>query len=555
MESSPAGRHSLTRLQVALRLHRDFILILGLAVAFRAMALLVFRPGGYLGEMSDFGYYRLLLSFSSQGFYPLIDFWVEYPPIIPWLLVGLYRLSLLIPAWLQPGTGFYLLLGSFLTLVEAGNLILLYGIARRLHGQDCALRLCWIYALLLIPVLTLFGWFDGLALLFLLWAVLLTLDRKPVGSGVAIALGFMTKLVPIAALPAAFQHLRRASERLRLLLATLATLLLVAAPFLFTRPQYLIQSLKSPVIRSTWETIWALIDGYYSFGVAGGVDRFDPAMAGAAQHPTRLPWLVITTGFILFCLFLFTRRVDWSDCRRVVAFTALTQNLLTLYFKGYSPQFLIMLLPFILLLIPGWRGIAYILLLSAINLVEYPIYFLVLPDEHWLLTGTVILRTLVLIVVSVEYGAQVYGRRVSERVWQRLAAVITGLVLLVGATGAIFGFQAYAQVRYDASPHRAAMELLQQQATPGALLVTDDQAVHEELYPFLHSRLTVRLLETHDWLPSWEPRLAAAAAEPPGQLWVYARAGSPLHGWLAGRYPAVTDRSFGDWRLTGWDTQ
>ncbi len=150
-------------------------------------------------------------------------------------------------------------------------------------------------------------------------------------------------------------------------------MLLIAAPFLATGPEYPCKSLKSPVIRSTWETVWALIDGYYSYGVAGGVDRFDPQMAGEAQHPTRLPWLVITTAFCLFYLYLFTRRVDWSDKRRVVAFTALTQNLLTLYFKGYSPQFLVMLLPFVLLLIPGWRKIAYVLLLSAVNLVEYPV--------------------------------------------------------------------------------------------------------------------------------------------------------------------------------------
>ena len=98
-------------------------------------------------------------------------------------------------------------------------------------------------------------------------------------------------------------------------------------------------------------------------------------MAGAAQHPTRLPWTFITIGFVLFYLALYTRTVDWSDGRRAVAFTALTQNLLTLYLKGYSPQFLVMLLPFVLLLIPGWRGIAYALLLSVVNLVEYPIYF------------------------------------------------------------------------------------------------------------------------------------------------------------------------------------
>src|SRR5512137_503586 len=87
-----------------MRRHREFALVLILAMALRAMAVLVFRPGGYLGEMSDFGYYRLLLSMTNQGYLPLVDFWTEYPPVFPWLMLGLYRLSLLIPAWLTPGT-------------------------------------------------------------------------------------------------------------------------------------------------------------------------------------------------------------------------------------------------------------------------------------------------------------------------------------------------------------------------------------------------------------------------------------------------------------------
>src|SRR5690606_15813112 len=113
------------------------------------------------------------------------------------------------------------------------------------------------------------------------------------------------KLVPIAALPATLLHLERAGQRLRAIAGAVLSTLLLAAPFLVLAPAFLIQSMKSPVIRSTWETVWALIDGYYSFGVAGGWNRFDPAMAGGAQHPTRLPWLAITLVFIVGYLALF----------------------------------------------------------------------------------------------------------------------------------------------------------------------------------------------------------------------------------------------------------
>ncbi|MBN1137873.1 MAG: DUF2029 domain-containing protein, partial [Anaerolineae bacterium] len=544
-------------IRARLQQHREFVLVLILAMALRAMAVLVFRPGGYLGEMSDFSFYRLLLGMTNQGYYPLVHFWTEYPPVFPWLMLGLYRLSLLIPPWVGPGTWFYLLLSMALVAVEAGNLIVLYAIGRRLFGNDgraglspspdlspkgeeMAVRVCWIYTALLIPILTVFGWFDGLALLFLLLAVLFTLDRRPIVAGAAAGVGFMTKLTPIAALPAAFLHLSRLSQRARLLIAAALVVLLIAAPFLATGPDYLLQSLKSSTIRSTWETAWALIDGYYSYGVAGGVDRFDPQMAGAAQHPTRLPWLAITIAFCLFYLYLFTRRVDWRDGRRVVAFAALTQNLLTLYSKGYSPQFLVMLLPFVLLLIRGWRGVAYVLLLSAVNLVEYPIYFVVLPDQHWLLTGTVLARTLILVILSAEYAAQVYGWRISERAWSRLAVGTTALVVVLGLVGTVAGFQAYAHGRYEASPHRPAIEALKGQAQAGATVVVDDQNTYEQVYPFLHSRFRLAQVETFDYLPPWEPRLEDLVAGANGPVWIYAPADSPLLVWMAERYRPLT---------------
>ncbi len=533
--------------------HRQFALILVLFLAFRLAAVWVFKPGGYLGELSDFGYYRLLLSFTNQGFLPLIDFWVEYPPIFPWLMLGLYRLSLLVPAWSQPGAWFYMTLSTFLVLVEAANLAVLYAVARRLHGQGRAVRLAWVYSALLAPVLTLFGGFDSLALLFLLLSVWWTLGQKPILGGIAAGLGFMTKLVPIVALPAAWQHMSGLPRRLRLILAALLSILAVAAPFLLTAPKTLLQSLRSPMARSSWETIWALIDGYYSFGVAGGWNRFDPTTAGAAQHPTHIPWLLVSALFLLLYLFLFTRRVEWSDGRRVVAFTALGLGLLLLYSKGYSPQFVVLLLPFILLLIPGWRGVAYALLLSLLNLAEYPVYFLLLPGREWFLTGAVLLRTLLWVVLCLEYAAQIYGWKVPDRSWNRLAAGVTALVLVAGIAGAALGLPAYAQSRYEASPHRPAIDTLRREAAPGASLVVGEMDTYEALYPFLRKQLRLSLLETYDYLPAWEPRLAAQVEGARGPIWLYAPADSAMNGWMSEHYQSLVRYDLGDWLLTCWE--
>ena len=372
------------------------------------------------------------------------------------------------------------------------------------------------------------------------------------GAGLTAGLGFMAKLVPVVALPAAWLHLPAWSQRARLAAAFALVVLLIALPFLLAGPDQFLPAFTTVLDRGSWETVWALVDGYYSFGVAGGPDRFDPADAGAAQHPSALPTLPITIAFGLFYLWLLTRRAAWQERRVAVAFVALSQNLLLLYNRGYSPQFLVMVLPFVLLLLPAWRGVLYALLLSAASLVEYPIYFVVLPDEPWLLTGAVLLRTLLLVILSLEFAAQVYAWRVSQRRWRQVAVGTLALTLLLAVAGGVAGFRAYWQARYQASPHHAAMEMLSASAAPGASVVVDEQEVYEQLYPYLHRRFAVRSVETHDYLPAWEPRLEAASRKA-GELWLYARAGSPLYAWLATHRSLLSEHDFDGWVLSAWE--
>ncbi len=361
----------------------------------------------------------------------------------------------------------------------------------------------------------------------------------------------MSKLVPAVALPATWLHLPAWSERARLVAAFVLVVLLIALPFLLASPAHFLPAFTTSLDRGSWETVWALLDGYYSFGVAGGPDRFDPADAGAAQHPSALPTLPITVAFGLSYLWLLTRRAAWREQRVAVAFVALSQNLLLLYSRGYSPQFLVMVLPFVLLLLPAWRGVLYTLLLSAASLVEYPIYFLVLPDEPWLLAGAVLLRTLLLVILSLEFAAQVYAWRVSQQRWRQVAVGSLALSLVLALAGGVAGFRAYWQARYEASPHHAAMEALAASAPRGASVIVDEQDVYEHLFPYLHRRFRVRSVETHDYLPAWEPRLEAAAREA-GELWLYARDGSPLHAWLAAHRSLLSEQDFGGWVLSAW---
>jgi hypothetical protein len=523
-------------------------------VAFRLMAVLLVKPGGYVTTLSDFTFYRLLASYASQGFYPSVDYWMEYQPIFPWIPVGIYRLSLFLPNWGGPGFWFNLLLGTFFLLSETANLALIYLIGRRLHGQEVAVRLAWIYSLLFVPLLIMLGWFDVFGLTFLLLALYLTLIRRPLASGAVAGLGFLVKLLPIVVVPVAFWREPTWRQRAILVAVTLLTIVVVALPFALLNPDLFTLSWTINLKRSSWETVWALLEGYTSYGKAGGANRFDPAAAGAEQHPGTLPWVLISAGFALIYLWLWTRPTDWNDDRRAVAFTGLTVNLLTVYLKGYSPQFLVWLLPFTILLLPGLRGVVYALLLSVVNLVESPLYFTVLPGQSWLLVGAVLARTGLLLLLSVEYGRMALSEPISARWSRRLCLGAAVLLAIFGLVAVPFAYDAFYQGRLATSPYRPAIEVLAAEVDPGARVIIGDQDAFDATYAFLHSRFDVTSVQTDWWYPDWEPRLARAI-DGHGQTWVYAPAGSPLHAWLAERYPPLSSAELDGWKLSGWDTR
>jgi hypothetical protein len=534
-------------------------------VAFRLMAVLLVRPGGYITTLSDFTFYRLLASYASQGFYPAVDYWIEYPPIFPWIAIGIYRLSVLLPNWGDPGFWFNVLLGTFFAMAETANLVLLYLIGKHLHGQRVAICIAWIYALLFVPLLVMLGWFDVFGLTFLLLALYLLLVRRPLLSGALAGFGFLVKLLPIVVLPVAFWREPTWRRRVLLVVVTVLTIVVVALPFFLLNPELFSLSLTVSFKRGSWETIWALLEGYTSFGQAGGANRFDPAQAGALQHPSTLPWGLITAGFALIYLYLWIaakdklqgggeKPQDATSARiafRAVAFTGLTLNLATLYLKGYSPQFVVWLLPFVLLLLPDLRGLLYALLLSAINLVESPLYFTMLPDQAWLLTAAVLARTGLLILLAIEYARMALGEPISHLWSRRFSLGAVAVLAILGLVATPFAYRAFFENRLAVSPYQPVVEVLHSEASPGARLVIADQEAFDATYAVLHRRLDVTSVQIHGDFPDWQPRLARAV-EGYTQIWLYAPADSPLDAWLAERYAPLARHEFDGWLLTGW---
>src|SRR5512144_311234 len=74
--------------------HSQFIMI--------ALAFLIFRlllPFGFSTHGPEISTYMRWGTLADGHLYPYVNYWSEYPPLFSWSVLGLYRLSTLIPAW------------------------------------------------------------------------------------------------------------------------------------------------------------------------------------------------------------------------------------------------------------------------------------------------------------------------------------------------------------------------------------------------------------------------------------------------------------------------
>ena len=181
-----------------------------------------------------------------------------------------------------------------------------------------------------------------------------------------------------------------------------ATVLVLGIPLYLLNSRLVWASLIINSVREPWQTVWALIAGNYRYGIAP-LDMRDLDWQPVASASGGIPWPLVTIVFGLVYAFAYTRRFDWRRPKNVVTFTGFTVLLFMLYSKGYSPQWLGWVLVFVALLLPNLRGAFYAIVTSLVNLLEANVFFTMVPDEHWLLVVTVSVRTIVFLMLAVEF--------------------------------------------------------------------------------------------------------------------------------------------------------
>jgi hypothetical protein len=104
-----------------------------------------------LGHVNSL-FFLLLARESEFGRLPLIHFWIEYPPVYPWLTVAIHQVATLIPPFHRAGL-FLAILPIVNSIFETLNLVLVYLVGARPFGASVSARapggdrIAWILAL------------------------------------------------------------------------------------------------------------------------------------------------------------------------------------------------------------------------------------------------------------------------------------------------------------------------------------------------------------------------------------------------------------------------
>lgn len=293
---------------------------------------------------------------------PYRDYWVEFPPVWPLLTASVSALTDEFTTWAG-------LIFILMTATDVGNVLLLRQLGTNLHDAETGIALSWVYAILAAP-LVMTAWNFEVLVLFTMLGALWWL-RQPTRSGLMMALGILTKYIPLLVLPTVWKY-RPRTEAIRTTLIALGVAGIVLVGLVVWGGQMAFTALTVQFDKPSYQTVWALIDGNYTTGsFPGGDARYDAEASAVAQtgNPAVIPGWLRLIPFALLGLWLFRREMP------PLAFLTLTLVLFMLWSQGWSPQWLVTLSPFILLNFPTRIGVLLVLTLTMGAFLEYPVLF------------------------------------------------------------------------------------------------------------------------------------------------------------------------------------
>jgi hypothetical protein len=198
------------------------------------------------------------------------------------------------------------------------------------------------------------------------------LQDKTALSGVSVGIGLLTKWFPAFLLPGLLRY-RPGKASIKVILISIAILGVVLGALWLASPQMTEASLISQPTRTSWQTVWAYLDGNRVTGFFVYRDwRYDPDQAYVLRgNPARIPTKLTLAAFCLVGLFFFWRVKNLGE-KSLIAFLGITSALFFMWSPGWSPQWILYILPLILLTLVFDQSVILSVTLVIITMFEWP---------------------------------------------------------------------------------------------------------------------------------------------------------------------------------------
>jgi len=300
---------------------------------------------------------------------PFIDFWTEFPPLFPFLS----KLLFVMASGREHSFTYLFFIG--MSCIQAGNIYLFYKLLDFLPGVKAKGERVILYAGILLGLSYGWGYFDPLVNFVILVSMLFLLKGNYTLSSILIAAGTLVKWFPLLVLPAGWKMMQKKRKFIMIVVVVILIVLFVWGALFLISPDMTKASLISQLKKGSWETVWALLDGNINTGNFGpNIDRLAPESINELepQQAVISPWVTLliftAAGLIIFF------SVGVTDAEGFINFTAVTIVLFFIWSPGYSPQWMLYFLPFILCLFPFRQSLLISLIWTFVHLMEWPIF-------------------------------------------------------------------------------------------------------------------------------------------------------------------------------------
>jgi len=319
-----------------------------------------------LHGMGDFPNY---FSVTSLHGLPFFNYWTEYPPLFAFIIEAIHIIS--------QGNQFLFDFFLYVLITTSGaiSIWLFSRIAGHLHtNPNDVVFTSLLYFGFLAFISYSWWYFDLVVVCIILMTIHLLLNKKEKSVGLWLGIGILAKWFPLILFPAIFLFTEK-KKFLKISLIAIGMVVFVWGCLYIFSPELTLASLKSQPSRNSWETMWALIDGNLVTGAFIPLeDRLDPSLIN--QHNGNSAKIPVWLTFVFFSgggIFLM-KKIKNLNKKNMISFIGITWILFFLWSPGWSPQWILYLIPLILLTIPIHKGLLTVFLLSLISLLEWPVF-------------------------------------------------------------------------------------------------------------------------------------------------------------------------------------